>query len=78
MSDGQINRLLHLLERIATALERANPQPVVMTGKQAQYTSGTAIDPRYVPSGNVVSLTPADVTKMLNYPHAQAGSHDPV
>lgn len=77
MSDGQINRLLHLLERIAAALDRAHP-PQPISAMQAQYIAGTAIDPRYVPSGNVVSLTPADVSKMLNYPHTQAGSHDPV
>ena len=48
MNEGQISRVLHLLERIAAALDRAHPpQPISAT--QAQYVAGTAIDPRYVP-----------------------------
>lgn len=67
MSDGQINRLLHLLERVATALERAHPQPA-LAQFGAKPIPGSAADVPARPT--VVWSSP--------YPQMTAGSHDPV
>jgi len=65
VSDGQINRLLHLLERIATALERANP-PQPISAAQAQRIAETPIPTARQP---FVVWSTSQMT---------AGSHDPV
>ncbi len=66
MNEGQISRVLHLLERIAAALDRAHPIPAPISATQAQHKAGIPIDPYYVGRPTVVWSSP------------NVGPHDPV